>query len=82
MIINPNPFKATTNIAFYLPNSGKIELKIMDIQGRILQQITQIYEAGFHELLINQRDLGTSGILYYQLTDGNVVATKKMILLK
>ena len=78
----PNPFKNRTKITFYLPYADQVDLKIMDIQGRVLQQITKRYEIGFQEVLIDKHDLPTTGVLYYQLTVGNSVTTKKMIVLE
>jgi len=78
----PNPFKHQTIIPFYLPKAGFIDLKIMDIQGRVLQHLVKRYEIGFNEVVIDSRIISTTGVLYYQLTDGNRIATKKMIVLE
>lgn len=78
----PNPFNTQTLLTFHLPKSGVVDLKIMDLQGRILQRITREYDKGLQEIAIDKRDLSTTGLLYYQLTVGKMVITKKMILLE
>ena len=41
--INPAPFKKDCNIAYYLPNSGRVWLQISNEQGNII--LTQNFEA-------------------------------------
>lgn len=78
----PNPFNDQTTIPFYLPHASIVHFKIMDVQGRVLQHIVERYETGYQEVTIDKQTLSTSGILYYQLTDGTTVATKKMMVLE
>ena len=78
----PNPFTNQTIIPFYLPKTEIIDLKIMDSQGRNLQRITRKYDKGMHEIIIDKRAVPATGLLYYQLTDGKTVLTKKMLLLE
>lgn len=75
VIIYPNPFSSSTIV------STKIELKngdliIYDVIGQEIKRIKNIH--GQH-IIIN-RDGLTSGIYYYQLTEGNkVISTGKLI---
>ena len=73
----PNPFNDQTVIAFYLPQKGILDLKIKDIQGRTLKRITRKYDKGMQQIIIDGKDLPT-GLLFYQLTDGQKILTKKM----
>ena len=77
----PNPFYQETTISFYLPKSESVQLQILDLRGQVLKTMVGDYEKGFHEIIINQQNLGAVGVLYYQLTAGEYFATKKMVLL-
>ncbi len=77
----PNPFNSTTNISFYLPSTEKVSFKVMDLQGKILHQTHQTFDSGLQEIIIHKEALGSTGILYYQLTVGRYTTTKKMVVL-
>ena len=77
----PNPFQAITTIGFDLPKAGVAALKIYDISGRELMKISQQFTKGYNKIEINQDDLASSGVLYYQLQTDFGTKTKKMILL-
>lgn len=79
----PNPFRNTTNIDFYLPHDGLVELMVYDQQGRtlLLRQLTGI--TGHNSLKIERTELGNaSGLLYYTIASEAGTITKKMLLLK
>ncbi|MBK7233395.1 MAG: hypothetical protein IPH93_14325 [Saprospiraceae bacterium] len=78
----PNPFSTITDIAFYLPKEGEASLKICDVNGRILKQISRKFSAGMHNIQISNKDIEQSGILYYVLESSEYRAVKKMILIK
>src|ERR1041385_3625544 len=35
----PNPFNPTTTIAYELPKSGTVDIKIFDLSGRLIRQL-------------------------------------------
>lgn len=78
----PNPFESQTTVGFYIPEGENVQLRVMDIQGRILLDIQKEYKAGFHEINLDKQTIGGVGILYYQMTAGENIATKKMIVLE
>ena len=78
----PNPFKGETVIGFNLPQSGQATLKVMDVQGKVIQQITADYAKGYNQVSLNSSELGSTGVLYYQLESADNVATKKMIIIE
>lgn len=78
----PNPFSQETSIPFYLPKGENVRLQIMDMQGRVLQVVDRSYEKGFHEINIDKRSLSAVGVLYYQLTVGTNIATRKMVVIE
>ena len=77
----PNPFDEFTAIGFELPQSGSATLTIFDVTGKTVSVLTENYGAGYNEITLRKSELGTSGVLYYQLESGDFTATRKMILI-
>ena len=77
----PNPFDGRSTIGFYLPTSENVHFQIMDLQGRILKTMRTEFDKGYNEIIVNQADLGQTGIMYYQMTIKDKILTKKMIVL-
>jgi len=78
----PNPFNSITTINFYLKSQQFVTLKIFDVLGRELQTlVNELKTAGSYELPWNAANL-PSGVYFYRLQAGDVVQTRKMILLK
>ena len=78
----PNPFSQETVIGFQLPKASGATLTIYDISGRVVFTRTNMYNAGVNQVMIDKADLGTTGVLYYQLSTPEFNETKKMIVLK
>jgi len=79
----PNPFNPSTTIGFELERSANVIFEFYDIQGRTVEKSSKkIYSPGKHNFIFDGSKL-SSGIYFYQLTiDGDIVDTKKMLLLK
>ena len=78
----PNPFNPTTTIAFNLPKSQNVKLKIFDILGNEAETLLNNYlPAGRHSVIFNADEL-PSGVYFYELQAGNLIESKKMILLR
>jgi len=80
----PNPFNPTTNIDFKIAKFGLVTLKVFDVLGReITTLINEMKQPGiYHYTFSLEKYSLSSGIYFYQLRSGNLVQTKKMILLK
>lgn len=78
----PNPFNAETVIGFTLPQAGTATLKVMDVQGKVLQNIKGDFVKGYNTVTVNAKALGATGVLYYQLESADKIATKKMIIIE
>ena len=78
----PNPFVSTTIIGFNLPAAGNATLTIVEVDGKEVKVIKGTYSKGYNEIQIDQKDLRSSGILYYQLVAGTMNQTRKMIVLE
>ncbi len=78
----PNPFNPTTAIAYELPRTAKVVLKVYDVLGReVATLVNQEQAAGRYVQSFNASNLA-SGIYFYRLQAGNFVETKKMMLVK
>ena len=77
----PNPFNGATTIGFNLPEAGTATLTVMDVQGKVLKAIKGEYAKGTNQVTLNAKELGATGVLYYQLESADNVATKKMIII-
>lgn len=78
----PNPFNPSTEIHYKLPASSHVQLKVFDMLGR---QVATLMDgrvsAGEHRVHFDASNL-SSGIYLYRLKAGNVVQTRKMMLIK
>jgi photosystem II stability/assembly factor-like uncharacterized protein len=78
----PNPFNPTTTISYTIPVNGTVTLKVFDIIGKeIVTLVNEEKHTGEYEIEFNAIDL-PSGIYFYKLQAGQLLETKKMILLK
>ena len=78
----PNPFSNSTTIGFYIDQPSLVELIVFDMTGRQLYINKQNYTSGQHSISIDKSDLNSNGLLYYQLSAGDKVATKRMIIME
>lgn len=78
----PNPFNPSTEIRYQIPEVSHVTLKVYDLLGREVATIVDeeknpgSYEVQFDGSLLS------SGILFYRLSAGGVVHTRKALLLK
>lgn len=78
----PNPFNPSTVISYQLAVGSHVTLKVYDILGNeVATLINGQKSAGNYSVKFNASNL-SSGVYFYQLKAGNLVRTKKMILLK
>jgi photosystem II stability/assembly factor-like uncharacterized protein len=79
----PNPFNPNTTINWQSPISSWQTIKLYNTLGQEVETIVNEYlESGVHSKLYIVNSTLPSGIYYYQLTAGDYIETKKMILLK
>ena len=83
----PNPFNSSTRIDFELAGSGMTELKIFDVNGRLIKTlISGELSAGGYSENWNGSDFSgkpvSSGIYFIQLKSGDYHKSIKCILLK
>ena len=84
---SPNPFNPATTIAFELAAPGNASISIYDVSGRLVRSLVdENLPAGMHEVIWNGRDgngaMAASGVYFYRLNTGEIVQTRKMVLLR
>jgi hypothetical protein len=83
----PNPFNGETRIRFSLTSRSDVSMDIFNILGqKVWTQHLDAVAAGEHQVVWNGKSMSgreaASGVYFYRLTAGSMVATKKMLLLK
>lgn len=78
----PNPFNPTTSINYSIPKSGLVTLKVYNVFGQeVSTLVNEVKNNGNYSIDFNASNL-SSGVYYYELTSGNFVQTKRMMLIK
>ena len=83
----PNPFNPQTVIMFQLSKEMPVEVNIYNIKGqKVRTLIDEEKEAGSHSIVWNGNDDNnypvSSGVYFYRMVTGEVISSKKMLLLK
>jgi hypothetical protein len=81
----PNPFNPLTTIEYELPQYSHVRLEIYNLLGQKITTLADNHQpAGRYHLIWNGRDSHgnnvASGIYFYQLTAGDIIQVKKMVL--
>ena len=77
---SPNPFSGETMIGFWLPESMTATLRVMDVTGKELYQVSGSYSAGNHQVNLEAGSLPeVKGVLFYQLETRTGVLNKRMV---
>jgi hypothetical protein len=79
----PNPFNPATTIRFFLNKAANARVAVYNLRGQLVGElVNQNMSAGDHRITWNAAGLG-SGVYFYQLEiDGQVVQTRKALLIK
>ncbi|MFA7362048.1 MAG: T9SS type A sorting domain-containing protein [Candidatus Kapaibacterium sp.] len=78
----PNPFNPTTSINYSIPKSGLVTLRVYNVFGQeVSTLVNEVKNNGNYSVDFNASNL-SSGVYYYELTSGNFVQTKRMMLIK
>ena len=83
----PNPFNPTTTIAFELPVSGDVQLRVFNLLGQTVRELQSGWlTAGAHEVewggLSDGGQEVASGVYFYRLTAEKYSHSRKMVLLR
>ena len=77
----PNPFNQSTKTGFNLPEASEATLVVYDITGKLVWSISDQFESGYNEVILDRSTLKVSGTLFYQFKSANYNAERKMIII-
>ena len=78
----PNPFNPSTTISYQLGTQSHVTLKVFDFLGREVAMLVNSVELpGYKSVNFYANNLA-SGVYYYRLQAGNIIETKKLVLLR
>ncbi len=77
----PNPFTDRTNISFYLPENSVVQLRLVDLNGRVVWHEQGSLPAGHHQRTLSGPDLGAPGVYVCELISGSFRIVQKLVLL-
>ena len=77
----PNPFNESTEIPFYLPSEGMVEVMIHAMDGQMVYTTKQHFPQGIHTIRVYNKALPVAGVYYYTVITDKFRATRKMTLL-
>jgi len=80
----PNPFGTDTRIAYDLPRSGPVSLRVLDVAGRTVRTLVSgVREAGTHGVAWDGRDAAgapvAAGVYFYRLQAPGGAETRRMV---
>jgi len=83
----PNPFNATTQIRYAIPQDAKVRLEVVNILGQKVKILVDEFQtAGFKQVTWDGRndsgDMVSSGVYFYRVSAGTYNHVMKMSLLK
>jgi hypothetical protein len=79
----PNPFNPTTVLRFAITKAAHVRLDVFDVLGRkVSTLVNQPMQAGYHTSRFNGINLASGLYLYRLSIDNDVIAVKKMTLVK
>ncbi len=78
----PNPFNPSTTIKYSIPQSSRVQLKVYDIIGNLVETLVdENQNAGVYTVDFNASNL-SSGVYFYQIVTPTFEQTRKLVLLK
>jgi len=78
----PNPFNPSTTIKYELPKSSEVKLSVFDMLGReVSVLVNERREAGVHEVKFEGANYA-SGVYVYRLQAGELVQSRKLMILR
>ena len=84
----PNPFNASTNIKYYLPEAGNVELMIYNLQGQKIYQAEKQYKGSGYRMMhwngtdLNGHSIGTGVYIYKVQFENQSFQSGKLLLMK
>ncbi len=78
----PNPFNPITTIEYHIPQSGIVQISVLDVLGKKIEiLVNEKQNFGDYKVTFNGNKY-PSGLYYYQIRYANYYVTKKMVLIR
>ena len=78
----PNPFNATINISYSVPNSSKVSIQVFDLSGRSVKTlVNEIHKAGKHSFIWRSGN-AVSGVYLIRMESATFCEVQKVVLLR
>ena len=77
----PNPFVDKTKVSFSIPANAEVAFEIIDNNGKLIQRLVNLYDAGAHEIIFNGHEL-KPGVYFYTMKVGETMLTRSMIVVE
>jgi hypothetical protein len=78
----PNPFNPVTTISFSLPADSEVLIQVVNLQGRVVETLTNHnMNSGYHAIQWNA-DSHSSGLYFVNMVAGDYHQTQKLMLVK
>lgn len=72
VLVAPNPFRNQTTLHFENQEAGKVQLKLLDVNGKLLYNESRTFPAGAHNWMLGPAATAErTGIIIYQLQEAN-----------
>jgi len=78
----PNPFNATTQISYFLPEAGAVQLEVFDLAGRKVATLADGRQSAGEQKVLWTADNMISGVYFMRLTTEKERLVQKVTLLK
>ena len=78
----PNPFNPSTTIEYYIPVSGEVSLKIVDVAGKEVALLVNGWQHSGRHTVRWVGDYQSTGVYFYRLDAGGYTETRKLLLIK
>jgi photosystem II stability/assembly factor-like uncharacterized protein len=78
----PNPFNPSTTVRFFLPERGRVDMRLFDIKGELVKVLIRSeMNGGIHDYYFNGGDL-SSGVYLLKMSYSGSVKLRKLLLLR
>jgi hypothetical protein len=87
LTVAPNPFNPSTEIAYNLPENGRVQMKVYNVKGQLVTTlVNEVQNAGSHSVVWRGTDShgnpAASGVYFARIQTGTASTVQKMLLMK
>ena len=78
----PNPFNPTTQITYFIPKNGNVNISIYNINGQLVKELVNEFKTSGEYKVDFDGSLIASGVYFYTIRSGEFTDTKRLTLVK